>query len=355
MTKKKSNRGKIILIIVLFIMVVAMGCGLFGYKTYLDRLKPVSQSGEKVVFAVEENMTGLDVLNKLHDEGLIRDVLAGRVYLKLHGGSNFISGNFALSPSMSFKEIMDILCNEKNAIIEQVEVTIIEGYWAKHAAAAIAEKTNLTEEQIMNKWNDVEYIYKLIDQYPFLTEDVFKSEHCYLEGFIYPETYRFYKETTVEEVTEKILDQQLMVFNKYKDQFGNSDYSIFELYTLASVLQFEARTEEDMKMCSGVFYNRFKAGMSMSASATVCYALYDKYTQWQDCEREIYIDSKYNTYKYQGLPVGPICNPSEKAINAAVNPTENDYYFFMSSITTGKMYYARTYQEHEMNINKYYH
>ena len=353
MTKKNSNRGKIVLIIFLSIMLVIMGAGLFGYKTYIDRLKPVSTTGEKVVFTVEENSTGLQVLNKLHDEGLIRDVLAARIYLKLNGGANFIAGNFALSPSMSFGEIVNTLCNEQNAIIEQVQVTIVEGYWAKDAAAAIAEKTNLTAEEIMNKWNDTAYIYELIDKYPFLTEDVFKSEHCYLEGYIFPETYRFYKETTVEAVTEKILDQQLIIFNKYKDQFAKSGYSVHELYTLASVVMFEAKTEEDMKLCAGVFYNRFKAGMNMGSSVTVCYALYDKYTKWQDCETNINIDSKYNTYKYNGLPIGPICNASEKAINAVVNPTESDYYYFMSNIATGKMYFARTYQEHVNNINKY--
>lgn len=336
--------------LLLALFIVAAG---YGYYVYDTGLKPSTPYSTPVSFAVEENMTADDVVAKLYREKLISNELVTKIYMRLHKKTNMYVGNFSLDANMSTKEIINILTNEENAFRETCEVTLIDGYWAKDMANAIADQTNLTANQIMNKWNDVEYVDKLIQEYPFLTEDIYKSEHCYLEGFLYPDTYQFYVNTTVEQVTEKLLDRQLEVYNKYASAFRNSSLSIYEIYTLSSMNLFEGKTAEDMGLVSGVFYNRLDQGMYLGSSVTVCYALYDDYHTWQDCENNISIVSDYNTYRNLGLPVGPICNGNETSLNAALNPTKTDYMYFISDPNTGKMYFAKTLEEHQQNIDKY--
>ena len=133
--------------------------------------------------------------------------------------------------------------------------------------------------------------------------------------------------------------------------------SLHELITLASIVQYEAATSEDMQRIAGVFYNRLKADMPLQSTVTVCYALYDDLDRsdtdsWKACEASTDIDSPYNTYLHSGLPVGPILNPGEEAIEAVLHPENNDYLFFIADINgvkgeAGKVYYSRTYEEHQ--------
>ncbi len=351
MSSKKTKK-KVRLIIFLLILVIALGALLFVYRSYLNSLKPMSDTSEKVVFTIDEGSYMDDVIDSLYEEGLIRDKKMVKIYVKLNKRNDYYAGNYMLDKNMSVSEIFDTLADVNNSYLEEVTVTIVDGDWAKDAAKAIAEATNLTEEEILDKWNDLDYIYELIDKYDFLTEDIFNSEHCYLEGFIYPDTYNFYKETSVEQVTEKILDRQNVVYQQYASQIASSGYSTYEIYTLASMVIFEANTQEDMKLVSSVFHNRLDDGYYLQSSVTVCYALYN-YDSWQDCETAIDKDSKYNTYVYPGLPVGPVCNANETAIEAALNPTPSNYYYFVADLSTGRTYFAETYAEHLQNVEKY--
>ena len=352
MTKTKKPKGKITLIIILALLVLLTGGFAMGYRYYLNQLKPVDARDEQIAFTVEENSTMNAIIEKLYDEGLIRNKDMARLYVKLNRKNNFYAGNFILNRNMSFEQIIDTISDMSKASRDQVSVTIAPGYWAKDAARVIAAATNLTEEEILNKWNDNAYLDELISRYDVLTDEIFASERCYLEGYIYPETYQFYANTTVEQVTEKILDQTESIYEKYAADIKKSEYSTHEIFTLASVILFEAKTEEDMKNVAGVMYNRFAAGMKMQTSATVCYALYN-YNSWEECETHANIDSRYNTYKYPGLPIGPICNPTETAIKAAIYPADNDYYYFVADLATGRTIFARTYDEHLKNIKKY--
>ena len=150
------------------------------------------------------------------------------------------------------------------------------------------------------------------------------------------------------------MNQFEKVYETYKDDLSSSNVSMHDIITMASMVQYEASTTEDMGLVSGVFYNRLAINMHLGSSVTICYALYDEYKTAEDCELNANIDSPYNTYLYAGLPVGPILNPGKDAIMAALHPTENDYYYFMADIYgDGTVYYARTQEEHDANVNKY--
>ncbi|MGN1399008.1 MAG: endolytic transglycosylase MltG [Erysipelotrichaceae bacterium] len=352
MSSKNKTKKKIGLIIFLSVVIVILIGFLFVFRTYLDGIKAVSSTSEKVFFTVSEGDYMSDVIDNLYDQGLIRDKKITKIYVKLHKINDYYAGNFLLDKNMSLAELFAFLADSDNASQDEVTVTIVDGYWAKDAAMAISEKTNLTYDEIMAKWNDVEYVDSLMNKYPFLTEDIFNSEHCLLEGFIYPETYNFYSVTTVEQVTEKILDQAYEVYSRYEQQIENSGMSTYQVYTLASMILFEANNQQDMELVSSVFHNRLDDNYYLQSSVTVCYALYN-YDSWQQCETNINIDSKYNTYKYAGLPIGPICNPNEMAINAALNPADSNYYYFVADVDTGKVYFSETYQQHLQLVDKY--
>ncbi len=355
-TKRKGNK-RLVLVIILAVLVVLAATFMLLFCYYSSNLKAVGDDSTDIAFVIEEGSSSSTVIQKLYDGNLIRDVNAAKIYVKLHNISSIYAGNYLLNKTMSVKEIFDTVTDEHKAIVEQVEVTLLPGKWAKDFAAAIADKTNLTAEEILAKWNDIDYMYTLIDKYDFLTTDIFLSEHVYLEGYLMPDTYYFYSNTTVEQVTAKILDQTEVIYKKYESEIADTmaakKISIHDVFTLASVVMFEANSEESMKMVAGIFFNRLAQGMKMQSSVTVCYALYDDYHTWQDCETHPDIDSKYNTYKYEGLPVGPICNPTETAIKAVLEPTSSDYLYFMASTVSGTMHYAKTYAEHEKNVSKY--
>ncbi|MBQ2214354.1 MAG: endolytic transglycosylase MltG [Erysipelotrichaceae bacterium] len=350
---RKIRTGTIVkLVLSLLLIATIAGLGV-GYYIYNTSLRPMTGISREISFTVEDNWTANDVIKELVKEGFIQNEFVAKVYVKLNKIDKIYAGNFTLNQNMSVPEIFDVLTDEDNAVIEQVELTIIPGDWCKDVAAKIAEVTDLKASDIMDRWNDVKYINELMGKYEFITEDCLASEHCYLEGYLAPETMYLYKNSSIEVITEKILDITNEMYMKYRDAIKASDYTVHQIFTLASMVQFEAKTPEDMKKVAGVFYNRLNDDWLLGSSVTVCYALYDDYKTWEDCERNPDIVSPYNTYVNQGLPIGPICNFNEAAMEATINPEITDYYYFIANVNTGDMYFAKTYEEHQYNIDHY--
>ena len=354
---KKKKKGSVLGKIVLGIIVLLIAClgGIYGY--YQKSLKPVQTESEPVVFRVDEGSTLNSVTVQLQNEGLIRDAKMAYYYGRLNHLTGIKAGKFSLDKCWDVPRILAYLNNDIAATKDSVKVTIVEGDWAKDAAKKISKACGIPEEELLSLWNDREYIRSLMPRYPFLTEEMFKDDiRILLEGYLAPETYLFDVDMNAKQITEMILDQSLVLYDQYKDAIAASRFTIHEAYTFASIIQYEAgRNMEDMRLVSGVFYNRMDVGMPLQASATVCYAVnFDKETdQWQVCEVNGDFDSPYNTYKYTGLTPGPIENAGALAFEAALNPTPSDYYYFMTDVSTGEFHYARTLEEHNANVAKY--
>ena len=354
-TKKKKRKLKIDRVLFLLLIVFLLIFGVFFLK-YNNAQKAVSKTSEEVTFTVESGTSSKAVLNKLKEEGLIKDSSMAALYAKFNHLTDIKAGDYTLDKSWNLNEILTKLNDATSAIAYDASVTIIEGDWAKHIADKIAAVTNVTSDDLISLWNDEEYIRSIMDKYPFLTEDIFNENiRIKLEGYLAPNTYSFFQETTAQEVTEKILDQTHSIYNKYENEILNSSLSIHEIYSLASIVQYESGNIEDMKKIAEVFYNRMEIGMPLQSSVTVCYALdINKDDDWTACEVNPDYDSLYNTYKYTGLPPGPIQNPGEDALEAVLNPDNNDYLYFMADVYgDGTVYYATTYEEHQANVNKY--
>jgi len=181
--------------------------------------------------------------------------------------------------------------------------------------------------------------------YPFITDEIKNNRY---EGYLYPDTYHI----ADGEIAFSIFNKMLSNFNKKIINTGffereNSE----ELLIIASLIEREVQTPEDKKIVSGIIQNRLDAGMTLGIDASILYALGDWNAELN--YDTLAIDSLYNTRKYAGLPPGPICNPSVDSINAALNPTGTDYYYYLTATDTGRTYFAKTLEEHNANRAKY--
>lgn len=352
MMKSKKKGTLRITAILLIVLLIGIFGSFFFYKTSLNAVgKDIG-----VEFTVSSGETINGVLTRLEQEGLIQNSFIAKLYIKLNGGVALKAGTYDLHGYMDVETILATLSDATKAHTNDVAITFIEGDWCKHIAAKVAEVTNVSEEELLALWNDESYIRSLMSEYPFLTEAIFNEDsRYYLEGYLMPNTYKFSPETTADAVTRKLLDQSLRVYEKYAEQMKASSMSIHEIYTLASIVQYEASKVEDMKLIAGVFYNRLHINMALQSSVTVCYAIdMDRDDDWKNCETNPNYDSPYNTYRVNGLPPGPILNPGEAAIEATLNPTASEYYYFLADVYgDGTVYYSRTYDEHLAYKAKY--
>ena len=359
--KKKKRRVPLLLKFLLFFIVLLLAVLGAGYYYFTSCQKPIQETSEVVTFEIEENSTIMTVANKLEEAGLVKDARMTYYYARLNELTNIYMGEYNLDKSWDLEHILTTLNDPLAANQNVVNVTIVEGDWCKHIAKKLSDNTDTTYDDYVKLWNDKEWIRSLMSDYPFLTEDIFNNEEAtfYLEGYLNPDTYQFKKDSTPEEITLKILDETRLIYLNYKDDIEASSLSTHELYSLASMLQYEAGGQLDaQKEISGIFYNRIKDNMKLESSVTVCYAIdFDRdRDEWEECETNVDKESSYNTYLHEGITPGPICNFSASCLDAALHPNETENYFFMADVYgDGTIYYAKTFEEHAKNVETYLH
>ena len=346
---KKSY--KIVAIVAVAAVIAAGGF----FMVYRSSIGPVSSESNQITFNVAENTAPNTILDQLQEQGVIKSSFFSRLLMRQKNLSNIKAGVYILDSSWSSEEVLAYINDATNAESDEVLLTIPEGLWSKDIAAKIEELTNVSAQACLDLWNDEAFLREMIERYEFLDESILNDAyHVKLEGYLYPNSYFIYRNTDAREVTLRLLDGFDTVYQSLKADIEASDYTVHELVTFASVVQFESGNPEDMPIIASVFTNRFKAGMKMESSVTVCYALYDEFKNFQDCETNPDIESPYNTYLYEGLPVGPVNNPSIDALKAVLHPADTDYYYFISDVYGDhQLIPAKTYEEHLANVEKY--
>lgn len=353
LAKTKNNRILIIFLSALGLLVVLVGGGFFWYQF---QLQAVSKTSEEVAFTVNSKTSFNSVLAKLEEEGIIKSSQAAKISAKLNNLRQVKAGTYSLDKSWNTETILKTLNDSSAAQSTDIRLTFVEGDWAKHIAEKIGDASKVNKDDLLALWNDQDYIRSLMSDYPFLTEEIFNEQsRILLEGYLFPETYNFFQDSDANQITRKILDQTNKVYQEFKTQFESSQLSIHQLFTLASIVQYEASKPDDMKMVAGVFYNRINTNMKLQSSVTVCYAIdKEKSDDWTHCEVNPDYDSPYNTYKVEGLPPGPILNPGKDALIAVIEPEQTENFYFMADVYgDGTVYYAKTYAEHQANVNRY--
>lgn len=379
--KKKSFMKKII--IALVILLGLAGLGVFGAYTWYEKqlaapknfsckfnspaAAATSEGSEEnpdchyQKFEIKTNQTISDIAENLKKAGLIRSDFAFKTYLKLSNKSAKIkAGTYSLRANLSAKEIVEQM--EKGVASSEVfNLTVLPGETLKEIKQKLIKLGYLSEQidtALLKKY-DSPVLKGLYDNEGKLTNPA-QPANVALEGYLYGETYQFYKGETVEHIFETMINQlnSVVVANNIEEKFQKRGFSLREGLILASIIQKEAHSE-DMPGVSMVFQNRLKVGMTLGSDVTATYAadLVNPNRDRNDPNNNLRVletDNLYNTRKHTGLTPGPICSPGITAILAVAEPDENkrSMRYFLTG-DDGKMYYSVTDTEHTQKIRDY--
>ncbi len=326
------------------------------FLVYLNivSLKAADPANEKIVeFRVEKGEGASQITVNLKREGIIANELAFKYYLWKAKKANLLkAGKYELSPAMDPAEIVKILVAgdvKKDEESLGVKVIVPEGYrtWEIEAALIAAGLPVQKSELLEAAQISADLAYELFG-YRFLKE---LPSRATIDGFLFPDTYFFDKQSTLNDIAGKMLrnfDEKVTdaMRVKYKARGKN----LYEIVIMASLLEKEVQTLEDMKVVSGILWKRMEVGMPLQVDATLAYIANKKTGEITNEDKKI--DSAYNTYLYRGLPPTPIANPGLNAFMAAIEPVNSEYLFYLSA-PNGETIFSRTNEEHNDNRAKY--
>ncbi|WP_459128811.1 endolytic transglycosylase MltG [Guggenheimella bovis] len=328
-----------------FLLILALLFTLVGCDQIESSMhEPVDPNDKTMVdFTVETGESVKSVAGKLDEMKLIADSGVFKNYMSDNDlAKKLRPGTYKLSKSMRLEEIVATITKPKETARETVKVTFPEGFEVKDII------NKLVEEGLVS---DVEAFKKVLKEEPFDYEFLQGVDReSLLEGYLFPDTYEFYKDSTAKEIIEKFLKN---FDKKYSEELRarakELDLSTNDVVTLASIIEREGKSKDEFPIIAGVFYNRIKDGMPFQACSTVQYILGERKPVLSIADTKI--ESPYNTYLHKGLPPAPIASPSLTAIKAALYPEEHDYLFFVvKNMGDGTHYFAKTYDEHLKNI-----
>ncbi len=329
---------KKILLIVAIVLICLIIAGFFYFKS-LNNSVITAERGE-IPFKVEKGKAAKTIIKELKDKNLIKSTTYAYIYVRQQD-LNLKAGSYKLKAKMTTQEIMLALTKGTQAT---KKLTIPEGLSLKKMAKHF-------EANKLAKYDD---FMKLVTDKAFLKKNGITAQSA--EGFLYPETYFFGEEDSLEMMLSLMIKTFFEKTAKIKN-FPKDFDEIYKKIILASIIEREYQIENEAYLISGVFTNRLKINMGLQSCATVEYIIteiqgkkHPKRLFYEDLE----IDSPYNTYMYAGLPPSPICSSGFTAIDAACNPDETDYFYFrLIDPNTGKHAFSKTIEEHNRAKNKF--
>lgn len=351
--REKLSKQGILVIIILIIGIITIGA--FSY--YRTSLKPVSKEDAEVIVTIDKGMTPYQIADRLAENKAIRSSLVFKIYVKRNNITGFNYGSYKLNKNMSVDEIISALKEPSNYYPDDVKITFTEGKHMRWIAKTIASNTSITEEEVFNKQKDEAYLDTLIEKYWFLTDEIKNKDIYYpLEGYLFPDTYQFKKEVTLEEVFTTMLDRMETKLAPYKEEIESSPNSVHQYLTMASIVEQEANDAESRKGVAQVFYNRLRATMSLGSDVTTYYGLQVDMSERNLTTKEIMAANSYNTRSESmvgKLPVGPIGTVGTDAIEAALYGDQDKvgYYYFVAD-KNGKIYFTKNVTEHNAKIKE---
>lgn len=328
--------------ITIVLAVVCLAAVIFGIRVYGDINGSAGAGVGQAQVEIAQGATTSDVAAALKEKGLIRYPLMFKLMSRSDGyDGKYLPGNFSVPYGASYQEMMEILTNHPNGD-SYARVTIPEGAEARQIAQRMEEAGVCGADDFLSAADSTDYDYDFLDSIHDTGDRL-----AALEGYLFPETYEFEKNTDARQVVEVLLNQFEQVFDgKFQARAKEMDMTIDEAVTLASIIEREAVGDEDRALVSGVFHNRLDGVdhlTKLQSCATVQYILGERKPVLSTADTQI--DSPYNTYLYDGLPVGPIANPGEASLEAALWPEETDYLYFGLD-SSGKHAFSVTYDEH---------
>lgn len=306
----RRPKKKIWRIIILLIIAIIVVCIIYDYTVIT--LPVDKNSKENIAVEISEGETTFEIADALKAKNLIRSSWLFASYAKFNKAT-LLPGIYHLRQSMNFDQIIEQISSGN---VQEYKITIPEGWRINQIAQYLQDK-------------------KITEYDDFMEAAVDK------EGYLFPDTYRIAVDTSAKSVVKTMEDN----FFRRTEGLGVSK----EKLILASIIEREAKNDEERAKIAGVYQNRLDKNMELEADPTVQYAK----GNWEAPTVSDYtkIDSPYNTYLHKGLPPGPICNPGLASIQATINPEKHDYFYFFH--TDGKTIFSKTSEEHDANKKKY--
>jgi UPF0755 protein len=297
------------------------------------------RSPSAVELAIPEGASGREVLAILEDHRLLPSTLAGRLYLRFAAdGRSIHFGRYRIDAASRPVDVLDRLLAGR---VEMVPVTVVEGSDLDAVATQMAASGIGTAAEWLKTTEQVDWIEDLA------------PEATSLEGFLFPDTYQFAQGIKVEAAARHLVDRFREVWADESSRVPELWGSPFDVVILASLVESETALTTERARVAGVYLNRLRRGMLLQCDPTVVFAL-KRRGEWTGRLLRIHwgIDDPYNTYRYPGLPPGPINSPGREAIRAAISPDEHGYLFFVASPDGGHAF-SRTLAEHNQAVERW--
>jgi len=349
-------REKLQFLSLLILILGVIAIGVSYYVTNVAQAPLESPGGEEgpveVVFVVEPGQSTAEIAEHLARERLISSAFAFQWYARLRGMDGRLeAGRYTLRSDMTMDQILETLTSAPGPV--EINITIPEGMRLEEVAELLDEKGIFAAA-------DFRAALQETYDYDFLAD---RPEGASLEGYLFPDTYRIFSSDPPTRFVALMLENFGTRFDAaMREQARAEGKTIFEVVTLASIVEKEAIRDEERPLIASVYLNRLAAGMTLDADPTVQYAVGYNARQgrwWPELyfdelkiDRLSDIDSPYNTYRYPGLPPGPICSPGLAALRAVLEPADTDYYYFVAK-GDGSHAFARTLEEHNANVARY--
>ena len=320
------------------------------YYYWQSGIKPLNETNNTLQQVnIPIGSTNKQIGNTLQEEKIIKSGLVFNYYMKMNNQTDFKGGYYQMSPDMTLDEIAEMLKQggtEEPIALADAKIGVPEGSTLEQIAEIIGNETAITKADFIKAANDETLLNELYALYPDLlsSSKEVKDVRYHLEGYLFPATYNYYKDKSAEDLIKEMVEKTNQELMARKEQIDLSHYSIQEILTLASLVEKEGVTTADRRNIAGVFFNRLTDGMPIQSDISIIYALQKHKVHLSN--DDLLVDSPYNLYQNTGLGPGPFNNPGLDAIDAVLNPSQNDYLYFLANIETGKVYFARTYEEH---------
>ena len=324
--------------VIAILAVMGVTGAIFVALLYQYATTPASASPDEQVVEIKPGMTLKRVAHFLADKELLREPSNFMLYTYLQGEQNRIqAGEYRLSPSMPPRDILEALTSGMAVLYR---VTIPEGYRITEIADLLAAKGLVDKAAFIEATRNRELLASL-----HIPSDS-------LEGYLYPETYQFSKAAGAPRIVQTLLDtfKERVLQPDRVQQVEAMQFTFHEIITLASLIEKETGLGKERKLISSVFHNRLVKKMRLQTDPTVIYAMAD--FDGNIRKKDLSIDSPYNTYKHFGLPPGPIASPGLESIQAAMDPEESAFLYFVSR-KNGSHQFSTNYKDHTSAVRKY--
>lgn len=362
--KNKYNRRTFRFIWIISVLIVGAMAAVYMITGMNDLLAVNRTDSSTVKIEIPENPTVDDVTKVLVDNKVIGEPSYFKLFVNLtKSADDFTQGTYEIRRNMDYEAIINFLSSNNNRT-DTVSVTITEGESVLEIANTLKKNGALGDrDEFLSLCNSE----KFDSDFDFIKAETNADKRYYkLEGYLYPDTYEFYRNENAESVIYKFLNNYETKINEKQTVDGYSKkttvlkmveesdtkYSLDQVMTIASIIQAEAADKEDMYYISSILHNRLTADSSLGVSSlgldSTKFYPYRSLEDVPENDRSTY-KSRYDTYDRKGLPYGPICNPGMDAIIAALNPNSSDYYFFCHD-SKGQAYYASTLEQQNANL-----